>query len=283
MQRRRAGAVAAVAASAVLACGDDVGPADLDEASSRESAADGFVVDLAVQGGFAGVDYALRVDGRTGRIDATRCERHCDWQPGQLLARVDLHDRAELGRRFQEAGFLDLARTEYGVQCCDAREYTLTYRSGGRQNTVHGDDFTLRWDLLELIDIVEFLVRSAAGTFTIDLAVQGGFAGVDYALRVDGRTGRIEATRCVSGCDRLPGQLLTRIDLRDRVELGRRFHEAGFLGLAETEYGSSCCDAFEYTLAYRAFGLKNTVHGGDFTLPADLLELIDMVLLLTVS
>ncbi|MGH7540398.1 MAG: hypothetical protein ACRELC_05320, partial [Gemmatimonadota bacterium] len=102
-------------------------------------------IELAVSGGFAGVDWLVTIDGAAGRIVGERCRRalDCDWSEGEVLATVEPERLLVLARRFADEGFLALPRSDYGTECCDQFEYSLTYVDGDDQRTVTGSDGTL--------------------------------------------------------------------------------------------------------------------------------------------
>ena len=113
-----------------------------------------YEVELAVAGGITATDYAFEIDGATGEVRGVTCVAGCDFQPDELLAELPLSKRMALASEFDRADFLDLTQTEYGVVCCDAFEYTLTYRKDGRELTVHGTSDTLPAELDALVGAV---------------------------------------------------------------------------------------------------------------------------------
>lgn len=110
----------------------------------------------------------------------------------------------------------------------------------------------------------------------IVLGVTGGFAGVDWQLTIDGRTGQIVGDRCRGeiDCDWAAGEVLSTIDGDRLLGLARRFVDAGFLELHGTDFGTQCCDQFDYRLTYTDHDGHKTVLGSDGTLPAFVLNLI---------
>lgn len=120
-------------------------------------------IELSVSGGIAGVSWAYVVDGSEGRVVGGECVRRtgCDWEAGEVLARVpDARVRALAGR-FVEAGFPALERTDFGTECCDQFDYVLTYRDAAAAKTVRGSDGTLPEEVLELIRRVRAFVEEA--------------------------------------------------------------------------------------------------------------------------
>lgn len=117
------------------------------------------------------------------------------------------------------------------------------------------------------------------GNVRIVLAVSGGLAGVDWQVTVDGRDGRVVGDRCRAGiaCDWQPGEVLASVDDRAIRGLAHRFFEADFFR-DDAEYGTECCDQFDYALTYRDSDDERTVTGSDGTLPERIRELIGDVI-----
>lgn len=126
--------------------------------------ADSIQITLAVSGGIAGVDWQYTVDGRQARILGDRCrgETVCDWEPGDVLATVDLEGLAALGQEFFARGFFD-SRESYGTECCDQFDYRLTYVDSDDEWTVEGSDGTLPSHILSLVLLVQQFVSNARG------------------------------------------------------------------------------------------------------------------------
>ncbi len=109
----------------------------------------------------------------------------------------------------------------------------------------------------------------------IVLAVTGGIAPVDWQFTIDGPQGRIVGDRCRghSACDWEPGEVLAPVSAGELAGLAGRFFEAKFFD-GDAEYGSECCDQFDYALTYRDSDDARTVRGSDGTLPARVRDLI---------
>lgn len=114
----------------------------------------------------------------------------------------------------------------------------------------------------------------------IVLSVSGGFAGADWQLTIDGRRARIIGDRCREsiGCDWAAGEVLAPTEESRLLALAREFIEGGFLDLDKTDYGTECCDQFEYELTYVDSDDAKMVLGSEGTLPDVVLELIGEVL-----
>lgn len=115
----------------------------------------------------------------------------------------------------------------------------------------------------------------SGGNVTIVLAVSGGFAGVDWQVTIDGPEGRIVGDRCRGGiaCDWEPDELLVAVGDADVKDLADRFFDSEFFE-GDSDYGTECCDQFEYTLSYRDSNDSRTVTGSDGTLPRSIRDLI---------
>lgn len=112
----------------------------------------------------------------------------------------------------------------------------------------------------------------------ITLAVSGGLAGVDWQYTIDGRSGRVTGDRCVgdAGCDWEAGQELATFDPHWLISLADEFFDRGFFR-GPVNYGSVCCDFFDYVLTYRDDRHDRTLQGGGGSLPVEILGLIDLI------
>ena len=111
------------------------------------------------------------------------------------------------------------------------------------------------------------------------LSVSGGFAGVDWQFTIDGRRTDIVGDRCHRrlDCDWSAGEVLAATHGAQLLGLAQRFLDAGFLELPQTDYGTECCDQFEYQLTYVDAEGQKTVLGSDGTLPSSVLDLVGEV------
>ena len=123
-------------------------------------------------------------------------------------------------------------------------------------------------------------VAPAPEELTVTLAVSGGFAGVNWAIRLDGAAGLLIGERCEGrlACYWEPGEALTTVSAERIADLAAEFSIRGFPELVDRDFGTECCDQFNYRLTFRSGVAATTVHGSDTTLPADVRELIDLVL-----
>jgi hypothetical protein len=119
-----------VIGSALLSgCGDSIlGPID----------PDGVEVFMDVSGGFAGVDYTYEVDGESGEVRGLTCGNGCSFTPGQVLMRLSDAQVSDLAARLEDAGALTFDGLDFGTECCDRFEYTLSYVRDGNTATMSG-------------------------------------------------------------------------------------------------------------------------------------------------
>jgi hypothetical protein len=112
----------------------------------------------------------------------------------------------------------------------------------------------------------------------IILAVGGGFAGVDWQVTIDGETNRVIGDRCRAqlGCDWEAGQVLAVVENDDVRALVDAFVEHGFF-IGDTDFGTECCDQFDYGLTFVDRDVERTVTGSDGSLPANIQQLISVV------
>jgi hypothetical protein len=118
----------------------------------------------------------------------------------------------------------------------------------------------------------------AEETPEILLRVSGGFAGVDYAILVDGPQGEVIGESCVAGCDFEAGQILHGLSADQIADLAALFLESGIHGLNGTDYGTECCDQFHYDLIYTDDSGSSQVMGTSEAFPADLREAVEVVM-----
>lgn len=113
----------------------------------------------------------------------------------------------------------------------------------------------------------------------IELAVSGGIAGTDWAITIDGARGLIIGERCRGpvGCDWSDGETLAAVDDAAVLALAGRFAEEGFFALDRTDFGTECCDQFDYALAYVDEERERTVRGSDGTIPESVSRLVSAV------
>lgn len=115
-------------------------------------------------------------------------------------------------------------------------------------------------------------------TVEIALSVSGGIAGVDWQFTLSGADGQIIGNRCQGpvGCDWTDGELLATIDPADLMGLANEFIGRGFFD-GPTDFGTECCDQFDYVLSYRDADDDRTVTGSEAKLPGNVRSLILLV------
>ena len=118
----------------------------------------------------------------------------------------------------------------------------------------------------------------SAEAVEISLAVSGGSEGVNWGLTVNGGAGWIVGNACdlQLNCDWEDGEVLGAFDPADLTDLAGEFFERGFFD-GPADYGSECCDQFDYVLSYRDVDDDRAVSGSDGTIPQNLRSLILIV------
>ena len=112
----------------------------------------------------------------------------------------------------------------------------------------------------------------------ISLAVSGGIEGVNWRLTVDGGAGWIVGNGCDDqrNCDWEDGEVLGTFDAAALTDLAGKFFEGGFFD-GPADFGSECCDQFDYVLSYRDVDDDRSVSGSDGTIPQNVRSLILLV------
>ncbi len=105
--------------------------------------ADDVYVEVRVTGGFAAADYSFAVDGAARAVRGISCVNLCDFEAGEMIARLSPAQILELSTRFHEAGILALDGTDFGDQCCDQFFYTIHFRQGDQEAHVSGSSEAL--------------------------------------------------------------------------------------------------------------------------------------------
>ena len=116
---------------------------------------------MQVSGGFAGVSYAVKLDGADGTLMGEICTSLCDFASGELLAVLTAGELQHLLGLFRGAGIRDLDGTDYGSQCCDQFYYRLTYRDDHGEVTVQGSSEAYPRKLREAVSSVHALIQEA--------------------------------------------------------------------------------------------------------------------------
>lgn len=118
-----------IGSASLFGCGDSIlGPIDPGEV----------MVFMDVSGGFAGVSYTFEVDGESGEVRALTCSNGCSFTPGQVLTRLSGAQVSDLAARLEDAGALTFDGADFGTECCDQFEYTLSYVRGDQTATMSG-------------------------------------------------------------------------------------------------------------------------------------------------
>ncbi len=121
-------------------------------------------ITLSVSGGFAGVQYAIEVDGASGVVRGLSCQAFCDFEAGAVILPVSSAQVEALGRRLDEAGVMAMDGQDFGLQCCDDFHYQLTYRRGERTSRVTGGGASLPRGVAGAVGLLHGLVRGTVPT-----------------------------------------------------------------------------------------------------------------------
>jgi len=116
-------------------------------------------IEVHVTQGLAAADYKFAVDGASGTVRGISCVRLCQFQPGQVLMHLSAAQVVNLAGLLIDAGILEHAGTDFGVQCCDQFHYAVDFRDGDRRSTVTGSTEAFPEDLrVALGYVTELLV-----------------------------------------------------------------------------------------------------------------------------
>ena len=119
----------------------------------------GTEITLQVSGGFAGVGYAVRLDGADGRLVGVSCTMICEFTPGEVLAILTPEELQHLLGLFRSAGIHDLDGMDYGTQCCDQFHYDLLYRDEAGEASVRGSSEAFPEKLRDALSSLAALVN----------------------------------------------------------------------------------------------------------------------------
>jgi len=112
-------------------------------------------ITLATTGGIVGVDYAIRVEGDSGKVRGVRCANGCEFSDGELLLPVSGAQVAMLAGALDRAGVLESGNRDFGTECCDIFHYDLTYERGDRTVRIQGTDTLFPEDLAAAIRLLQ--------------------------------------------------------------------------------------------------------------------------------
>ena len=157
------------------------------ESATEPDPSDALIM-LDTTGGFAGVDHAVLIDGPASEVRGERCVSFCDWEDGDLLARVTPEAVRELERKFDEIDFLEGEDEDFGDECCDQFHYELEFKRRGESRTIEGSSEKLPPSILALIrDIEEWIAEEREDDEDDDLEDDGDDAFDDEDDTDDGR------------------------------------------------------------------------------------------------
>ncbi len=116
-------------------------------------------ITLAVEGGFAPRDYAISIEPATGHVTGVRCVSWCEFEDGQVLARLTAAQVDLILAEVMRTGLRESGR-DYGNECCDQISYALTWVEPGRVHTVRGSTGTLPETVLTAAKTLESLASA---------------------------------------------------------------------------------------------------------------------------
>jgi hypothetical protein len=143
---------------------------------------------------------------------------------------------------------------------------------------------TLRWLALALVAGATGCDAAAtdpgaADPGRVEVHVGGGIAGADYAYRVE--RGAVTGVTCRSLCTFAAGDTLLVLTPAQRGALAEAVERSGLPAWSgPTDFGTQCCDQFEYRVSWSANGRQRTFTGSDGALPAPLRELVRVLQLM---
>ncbi|MDX1494421.1 MAG: hypothetical protein R3253_10205 [Longimicrobiales bacterium] len=111
----------------------------------------------------------------------------------------------------------------------------------------------------------------------VEVAVSGGIAGVSYSFELDGPDGVVRGVTCTSGCDFEAGRVFVAVSPTQVARTAGELREAGIFALNGVDFGTVCCDQFQYVVTYREDGRTSTVRGDAGTLPPLLLRAVGVL------
>lgn len=104
----------------------------------------------------------------------------------------------------------------------------------------------------------------------IRMHVTGGFAGVDYTVVLEGRSGRLVGEECVAFCEFQDGDVLRVLAPEQVSYLMSLFLDADIHVLDGMDFGNECCDQFHFALDYDDTVGSSSVQGSSEALPGKL-------------
>ncbi len=143
---------------------------------------DVLLIRLQVSGGLAGADYAVFLDGESGRLVGESCANLCDFHAGETLQTLSWAQVEYLEGLFVEAGVTSLADEDYGTECCDQFHYAVRFREGTAEHRFQGSSEALPRGLR---DAVATLQGMASGVLPIVVDPQttpGAWPGDPFQL-----------------------------------------------------------------------------------------------------
>jgi len=112
---------------------------------------------------------------------------------------------------------------------------------------------------------------------SIRLDVSGGIAGADISYVVES-DGSVVGLRCASLCAFAPGDTLHRLSPAQAEVLVAAIVSSGLIEVEGlVDYGTQCCDQFEYTMALTDDDGEHTIRGSSEVLPEGMARLVGLL------
>ena len=124
-------------AAAGLVIGSACGP------DPKEPVAENVYIEVHVVGGIAAADFTYAIDGAEYEARGISCLNACDFDAGQVLARLSPTQVRYYSDLLLDGGILEHDGKDFGHPCCDQFYYTLVLRFGDREASVSGASTTL--------------------------------------------------------------------------------------------------------------------------------------------
>lgn len=162
-----------IGSASLFGCGDSIlGPID----------PDGVTILMDVSGGFAGVSYTFEVDGESGEVRGLTCSNGCSFAPGQVLMRLSRAQVSDLAARLEDAGSLTFDGLDFGTECCDQFEYTLSYGRNGNTASMSGTTSRMPAALAAAVGDLAGLINGQLPAIVRMESTPGDWPGDAYSL-----------------------------------------------------------------------------------------------------
>lgn len=138
------------------------------------------------------------------------------------------------------------------------------------KSSIFNTRFGISLAALVLVACTGITAPPLPGGVRVQVQVSGGIAGVAYSFEVSGRDGVVRGLTCTNGCDFTEGEVLLPLSVVQIQDLAQRIEDTGILNMDGTNFGSQCCDQFEFVVVYETGEESATVEGSSELFPTDL-------------